>query len=201
MGIALLLFIAANVAAVLSAPVLAQGLPADCSKATVPAQPLEISILGSRFAPKAVKLRSAGAMTSGDEQFDTYHLTFRNDDDIFAPLEAEVAVIVRKGQSLDGKVFRKLPVKEASKQPSPTSTGGLPEVQGWSVKNRDAKTDQSHVSYIASLRLEFGKRQGDSIGGKIYLCVPKGQTTLFDKTPSPAESSAVGTFTAKIDKN
>jgi len=201
MRIALPIFIAAGIATIFSAPVPGQGLPADCSKATVPAQPLEISILGTKFAPRSIKLRSAGAMTSGDDQFDTYHLTFRNDDDIFAPLEAEVAVIVRKGQSLDGKVFRKLPVKETSKQPSPSATGGLPEVQGWSVKNRDAKTDQSHVTYIASLRLEFGKRQGDSIGGKIYLCVPKGQTTIFDKTPSPAESSAVGTFTAKIDKN
>ena len=192
--------IAASIATVFSAPVLAQALPGDCSKATVPAQPLEISILGTKFAPKSVKLRFAGAMTSGDDQYDAYHLTFRNDDDIFAPLEAEVAVIVRKGQSVDGKTFRKLPVKESSKQPSP-NPGGQPEVQGWSVKNRDAKTDQSHVTYIASLRLEFGKRQGDSIGGKIYLCVPKGQTTIFDKTPSPAESSAVGTFTAKIDKN
>ena len=191
------LAIAAGVIA--SGPVLAQALPADCSKATVPAQPVEISILGTKFAPKSIKLRSAGGMKTGDDEFDTYHLTFRNEDDIFAPLEAEVAILVRKGQSLDGKVFRKLPVKETSKQPSPTS--GVPEVQGWSVKNRGAKTDQSHVTYIASLRLELGKRQGDTIGGKIYLCVPKGQTTLFDKTPSPAESSAVGTFTAKIDKN
>jgi hypothetical protein len=194
------LAMAASFATIHSAPALAQALPADCSKATVPAQPLEISILGTKFAPKSIKLRSAGAMTSGDDQYDSYHLTFRNADDIFAPLEAEVAVIVRKGQSLDGKVFRQLPIKEISKQPSP-NPGGQPEVQGWSVKNRDAKKDQSHVTYIASLRLEFGKRQGDSIDGKIYLCVPKGQTTIFDKTPSPAESSAVGTFTAKIDKN
>lgn len=191
------LVIAAGIVA--SGPVLAQALPADCSKATVPAQPLEVSILGTKFTPKSIKLRSAGGMKTGDDEFDTYHLTFRNEDDIFAPLEAEVAILVRKGQSLDGKVFRKLPVKETSRQPSPTS--GVPEVQGWSVKNREAKTDQSHVTYIASLRLELGKRQGETIGGKIYLCVPKGQTTIFDKTPSPAESSAVGTFTAKIDKN
>lgn len=180
------------------ATVLSQTLPADCSKATVPAKPVEISILGTKFTPKSVKLRDAGGMTYGDDSFDSYYLTFRNDDDIFAPLEAEFAVIVRKGQRLDGKVFRKLPTKDTDKQPSPTS--GLPEVQGWSVKNRDAKTDQSHVSSIASLRIEFGQRQGDKIPGKVYLCVPKGQTTMFDKTPSPADSYAIGTFQATIQK-
>ena len=178
-----------------------QTLPADCSKASVPAQPVEISILGTKFSPKSIKLRSSGAMSAGDEHFDSYQLTFLNEDDMFAPLEADFAVIVRKGQSLDGKVFRKLPTKETSKQPSPSPTGGLPEVQGWSVKDRKAQADQSHVTSIASLRIEFGKRQGDTMPGKIYLCVPKGQTTIFDKTPSKEDSFAVGTFTATISKN
>jgi hypothetical protein len=121
----------------------------------------------------------------------------RNEDDLFAPMEATVTVIVRKGQRIDGKTFRKLPTKSIDKQPSATS--GLPEVQGWSMKNKNAKTDLSHVSYLGSLRLEFGQRQGNSIGGKIYLCVPKGQTTMFDKTPSRDDGFAVGTFQAKIE--
>ena len=177
---------------------LSQALPADCSAAAVPSQPVEISILGARFAPKSIKLRSAGGITSGDEKFDTYYLTLRNEDDLFAPLEAEVAVIVRAGQRLDGKTFRKLPTKDTAKQPSPTQ--GLPEVQGWSFKNRKAQTDLSHVSYIGSLRLEFGQRKGNTIGGKIYLCVAKGQKTIFDKTPSKEDSSAIGTFEATIEK-
>jgi hypothetical protein len=176
---------------------MAQALPADCSKAAVPAQPVAVSVGGTKFAPKSLKLVSAGGMSSGDEHFDTYRLTFRNEDDLFAPLEADVTVLVRKGQRVDGKVFRRLPTKETSKQPSPTS--GLPEVQGWSMKNRQAKIDFSHVSYVASLRLEFGQRQGNLIGGKIYLCVPKGQTTMFDKTPSKEDSAAVGSFQATIE--
>ena len=188
---------AAFLAALAPGAVMAQALPADCSAAAVPAKPLAISIGGTQFEPKSVRLVSAGGISTGDEKFDTYRLTFRNEDDLFAPLEADVTVLVRKGQRVDGKVFRKLPTKETSKQPSPTS--GLPEVQGWSMKNREGKADFSHVSYVASLRLEFGQRKGNEIGGKIYLCVPKGQKSMFDKNPSKDDSSAVGTFQAKIE--
>jgi hypothetical protein len=55
------------------------------------------------------------------------------------------------------------------------------------------------VSYLASLRLEFGQRQGNVVPGKIYLCVPKGQTTMFDSSPSKADSSVIGTFQAQIE--
>jgi len=175
----------------------AQALPADCSAATVPARSVELSIGGVKFAPKSIKLVAAGGMSLGEDKFDTYRLTFRNADDLFAPLEASVTVLVRAGQRIDGKVFRKLPVKETGKQPAPVQ--GIPEVQGWSMKNRDAKADFSHVSYLASLRLEFGQRQGNAITGKIHLCVPKGQTTMFDKTPSKEDSYAAGTFQATIE--
>jgi hypothetical protein len=184
-------------AVIFSGPGIAQTLPPDCSAAAVPAQPVAISIAGAQFAPKSTKLVSAGGMSMGDQQFDTYRLTLRSEDSLFAPLEGQVTVLVRKGQRVDGKVFRKLPTKSTDKQPSPVS--GLPEVQGWSLKNGPAKTDFSHVSYVASLRLEFGQRQGGTIAGKIYLCVPKGQSTMFDSTPSKADSSAIGTFQAQIE--
>lgn len=175
-----------------------QALPADCSKAAVPAQPVEVSIAGTKFKPKAIKLRQEGGMTYGEKPYDTYRLALRSEDDLSPPLEAEFVVLVRKGEPLDGRTFRKLAIKDTEKQPAPTP--GLPEVQGWSLKNREGRVDFSHVSYLASLRIEFAKRQGDTIGGKVYLCVPKGQKTLFDKTPSKEDSSAAGTFTAKIEK-
>ncbi len=175
----------------------AQTLPADCSAAAVPAQPVAVSIGSHKFAPKVVKLRNAGGMTYGDEPFDTYRLEFKSEDDFSPPLEADVTVLVRKGQRLDGKVFRKLPVKETDKQPAPTK--GLPEIQGWSLKDRPARNDLSHASYIGSLRLEFGQRKGNMIDGKIYLCVAKGQKTIFDPTPSKEDSSAIGTFQALIE--
>jgi hypothetical protein len=185
-------------ALILPATAFPQALPADCSSAKVPANPVAVSIAGTKFTPKVVKLRDAGGMTYGDEAFDTYRLALRSEDELSPPLEAEFVVLVKKGQAIDGRTFRKLAVKDTDKQPAPTK--GLPEVQGWSLKNRPGRTDFSHVSYLASLRIEFDKRQGNTIGGKIYLCVPKGQKTIFDDKPSAEDSSAIGSFQATIEK-
>jgi len=177
----------------------AQQLPADCSKAAAPKQPLEASVLGTKFTPKSVKLGRGNDITSGSEAFDGYRLTISSDvDDFSPPLETTISVIVKKGQSLDGKVFRKLAVKDIDKQPLATS--GLPEVQGWGMKNRPTGASFSHVEYLASMRLEFGKRQGNTISGTIYLCVAKGQTSMFEKTPTKEDSYAVGTFQARVDQ-
>jgi hypothetical protein len=188
-------------AVLLASPVLAvaQKLPADCSKAPAPRQPLEISAGGTKFAPKSVKLARAGDMTSGDEQFEMFRVTFESEQAFNPPLEAGVTVLVRKGQALDGKVFRQLAIKDTGKQPAPSP--GTPEVQGWSFKNRPAEFDSNHALHMASLRLEFGKRQGDTMPGNITLCVPKGQKTVFDKTPSKEDSYAIGAFQARVAKN
>lgn len=187
-------------AVLLASPVLAlaQKLPADCSKAPAPKQPLEISAGGTKFTPKSVKLTRAGDMKSGDEEFEMFRVTFDSEQAFNPPLEAGVTVLVRKGQALEGKVFRNLPVKDASRQPAPSP--GTPEVQGWSFKNRPAEFDSNHALHVGSLRLEFGKRQGDTIPGNITLCVPKGQKTMFDKTPSKEDSYAIGTFQARVAK-
>ena len=193
------LIVAAAVLAVLPFAGFAQQLPADCSKAAAPKQPVEVSVFGAKFTPKSVRLRLAGGMKSGDEQFDTYSLTFSSDENDFSPpLVADLAVLVKKGQRVDGKVYRKLSVKDIDKQP--LATEGVPEVQGWSMKNRPTGTSFSHVEYLASMRLEFGKREGNTISGTIYLCVAKGQTSMFEKTPTKEDSYAVGTFQARIDQ-
>jgi len=190
-------------AAVLAATPIAgigQQLPADCSKAAAPKQPLEVSVLGVKFTPKSVKLRRGNDITSGDESFDGYRLTISSEvDDFSPPLEADIAVLTKKGQLADGKTYRKLAVKEIGKQPKVTD--GLPEVQGWSMKNRPGKISFSHVEYLASMRLEFGKREGNVIAGTIYLCVAKGQTSMFERTPTKEDSYAVGTFRAQIVQN
>lgn len=191
--------IAAAVLAAMPLAGIAQQLPADCSKAAPPKQPLQVSVLGTKFAPKSVRLRRGNDITSGSEAFDGYRLTISSDmDDFSPPLEADIAVLVKKGQRVDGKVFRKLAVKDIDKQPK--ATEGLPEVQGWSMKNRPEKVSFSHVEYLASMRLEFGKREGDTITGAIYLCVAKSQTSMFEKNPTKEDSYAVGTFQARIEK-
>jgi len=179
---------------------IAQALPADCSKAAAPKQPLEVSVLGTKFTPKSVKLRRGNDIKSGDEAFDGYRLAISSDTDDFSPpLEADIAVLTRKGQLVDGKSYRKLAVKDIDKQPK--ASDGLPEVQGWSMKNRPGKVSFSHVEYLASMRLEFGKREGNTIPGAIYLCVAKGQTSMFERTPTTEDSYVVGTFRALIVQN
>src|SRR6185295_16571324 len=83
----------------------AQQLPADCSKAAAPKQPLEVSVLGAKFTPKSVRLRRGNDITQGSEAFDGYRLTIGSDvDDFSPPLEADINMLVKKGQRVDGKV-------------------------------------------------------------------------------------------------
>ena len=182
----------------------AQQLPADCSKAAAPKQPLEVSVIGVKFTPKSVRLRRGNDVTLGEgksaEAFDGYRLTISSDvDDHSPPLETDIEVVTKKGQRVDGRVYRQLAVKDNDKQPK--ATQGLPEVQGWGMKNRPANVSFSHVEYLASMRLEFGKREGNTISGTIYLCVPKGQKSVFEKSPKKEDSYAVGTFKATIVQN
>lgn len=174
----------------------AQPLPPDCSTVPAPKQPVEVSVGGTRLAPKSMKLIPVGTITFGDEKFDSYRLSLRSVDSISAPLEAEVTVVVPKGQRVDGRVFRRIPTREIGKQP--LATAGMPEVQGWSLRNRPANANLNHVRYVASLRLEFGQRQGATIPGNIYLCVARGQKSTFDKAPTQEDGIVAGTFEARI---
>ncbi len=148
-----------------------------------------------KFTPKVVRMEHYEDI--GGDQTDTYKMWFRSTDAMLSPLEAEVAVIVRKGQRIDGKIFRQSPV-EVSKPPTPIN--GKPEIQNWAFKNRPADLYQSLVSgYIGSLRLEFGQRKGNVVSGSICLCLAKGQTTVFNSTPAKADSFVIGTFQAQIE--
>ena len=132
------LFTVAAFLSILSGAGIAQKLPDDCSKAAAPKQPLEVSVGGVKFTPKSVTLFDTGGMKVGDDEFDSYRLSLRSEDDLFAPLEANVTVIVRKGDRLEGRMFRKLPTKDTSRQPVVPKTDEV-EVQGWQFKNQRAK--------------------------------------------------------------
>ncbi len=188
--------LAVMIAFAAASPSGAQTAPADCSVAAIPARPVMVSLAGTQFEPKSIKLQRSGGMKS-DKEYDTYSLAFRSVDDIFAPLESSVTFLVPKGRQPGGRTFRRLPTKETGKQP--LAEPGVPEIQGWSLKQREPAIDLNHVLYIGSLRLELGRRQGKTIAGKIYLCVAAGQTTLFDKTPTKEPSFVVGSFTAQLD--
>ena len=192
--------ISAALAAALPALAAAQKLPDDCSAAAAPKQPVEVSILGAKFVPKAVVLRSTGYVKTENEQFDSYRLELLSEDSLSAPLEVGVKVMVPKGAKIEGRTFRLLATKDRSKQPMASKGGSELEVQAWALKNRPAKVESDFTGHLASLRLEFGARKGDTIPGNIHLCVAKGQTTMFDKTPTKEESYAAGSFEARIEK-
>lgn len=192
------LLLIATLTMISSASATARSLPDDCSTAAAPEQPVEVSVLGTGFTPTSVTVHSAGYVKTGGEEFDSYRLALRSEDSTMSPLEAEVTFIVLKRASIEGRVFRRLATKDFSKQPSASKNQSESEVQGWVFHNRPARADSSHVGHLASLRLEFGQRSGDTIPGNIYLCVAKGQTTIFNKTPTKKESFAVGAFDAQV---
>ena len=180
--------------AVLAGAVHAQQ-PADCSTGPIPDRPLEITIGAEKLpTPPLIRMRQISTITSGDQAYDQYDVTVA-DKDMFGNTELTFSVIVPKGQQPDGRTFRKLPTHEISKQPGPQ---GMPEVQSWSVKDKARKIDASHVSFTASLRVEFGKRSGGVLPGRVYLCAPGGQKARVFRDVLAAPITMVGRFEAKL---
>src|SRR5581483_539068 len=132
----------------LALPVSAFGQqPANCSAESIPDKPLEYRVgAQNAAAPPLVRVRKIAEIKSGAKVYDQYLFSLA-DKDMFAETETEFSVIVPKGQRLDGKTFRKLPTADTSAQPGPEQ--GLPEVQGWKVKDKPRKLDLSHVGYVA----------------------------------------------------
>ncbi len=149
---------------------------------------------GVPFKPQVVKLSLNGSITEDGVKFETYELVFRSEKDIFARLSASVAVAVPGGKLPDGRTFRKLANTPTDRQPSVSE--GLPEVQGWSIEDRESGFRRTSVfSEQGKLQVTFGKRQGKSIKGKISLIVPPGP----DDKPNSKPSTLEGDFTAVIE--
>jgi hypothetical protein len=74
----------------------------------------------------------------------------------------------------------------------------MPEVQSWSVKDQSRKLNVSHVSFTASLRVEFGKRSGGVLPGRVHLCAPGGQKARVFKDVLADPITMVGRFEARL---
>ena len=169
--------------------------PSDCSKGPIPDRALELSVGTEKLpVPPITSLRNVGEIT-GDKAYDQYAVSFQ-DKDMSAATEVRFTVLVPKGQRPDGKTFRKLPTLETKSQPAAES--GLPEVQSWAVKVEARDLDISHVGFVGSLRVEFGQRRGDLLPGKVYLCIPGGQTDKLFGTKLAEPVTLSGRFEAKI---
>lgn len=170
--------------------------PSNCSTGPIPDRALELSV-GSEKLPALpiTSMRKISEMTSGNKVYDQYQISVQ-DKDMFANTIVQFSVIVPKGQQPDGKTFRKLPTANTEAQPGPQQ--GLPEVQSWAVKDKARNLSASHVGFVASLRVEFGKRHGDVLPGRVYLCIPGGQTEKMFGTKLADPVTLVGRFEAKI---
>ena len=167
----------------------------DCSKGPIPDQALELSVGSEKLpVPPISSLRKTSEIT-GEKVYDQYALSVQ-DKDMFATTEVRFTVLVPKGQRPDGKTFRKLPTLETKAQPAAES--GLPEVQSWAVKIEARELDISSVGFVGSLRVEFGQRRGDLLPGKVYLCIPGGQTDKLFGTKLADPVTLIGSFEAKI---
>jgi hypothetical protein len=138
--------------------------------------------------------RAAEIKEENGPHIETYALEFKSEDDLLARVGARVTIAVRKGELPDGRTFRKLANVDIERQPSVSE--GLPEVQGWSMEDRERGFRRSHVfSEQGSVTLVFGKRQGKSLPGSIKLVVPPGK----DDKPGTKRSFLEGDFVAVVD--
>ena len=170
--------------------------PSDCSKGPIPDKALELSVGADKLpTPALVGMRKISEMKSDGKSYEQFEVSVQ-DKDMFADTEASFSVIVPKGQQPDGKTFRKLPTADTKAQPSVEP--GLPEVQSWKVEDKAHKLDASHVGLVASLRVEFDKRRGDVLPGRVYLCAPGGQTEKMFGTKLADPVTLVGRFEARI---
>lgn len=155
---------------------------ADCSVGAIPDTPVKGTVNGVPFVPQEAWVSfTADGMSMNEAHFDRYQLSIQTDS-IFNALS--VSMLVPKGKTLAGRVFRVLPTDSISGQPA--AAQGLPEVQGWDLELEAAGVDTSFTSDIASIRVEWGAKSGDTVSGKIHFCVPS------------ANADIAGTFKAKM---
>ena len=159
--------------------------PADCSAGPIPDRPLELSFGADRIsALPAIKLTRIGSELSGGKPVSDQYQVSVEDKEMFSDVEATFSVKVPAGQRVDGKTFRT------------QSAGDLKQIL-WGIK-RKPSLSVSFVGFVASARVEFGKRKGDILPGRVYLCVPGGQIEKMFGTKLPDPITLVGRFEAKI---
>ena len=190
--------IAAGIALVMAAAVTATttvaagpaGWVKDASRAPFPNQPARGTVLGKPFLVKAVRLARSGSMTMGEAKMDTYSLDLRTNDSLFPDAEASVSFLVKQGQKPDGKTCVRLPhppykfggslsaqfatLKPVELVPGMSPGTRIPLIQGLNMtakgQDTDEKLSDTDDGAAPTLRLQFGKRTGNVLPGKIYFC-------------------------------
>jgi hypothetical protein len=195
------------IAAAAGATAAPAGWVKDASRAPFPNQPARGMIAGKPFLVKAAQLARSGSMTMGDAKMDTYSLDLRTNDSIFPDAEASVVFLVKQGQKPDGKTFVRLPhpphkfggdlsaqfaaFKPVELVPGMPPGTRVPLIQGLNMSAKGEDTDEklsdSDDGAAPTLRLQFGKRAGNVLPGKIYFCWNDAK-----------KSHVAGTFEARV---
>jgi len=174
----------------------------DCSAEPAPDGPLVLRIDDESIPLTVARMRSQQEMTIGEEpdqeSFEVFNFSLRDDESIFPAHEVSVSVMVTKGEKLDGKSFRRLPIDDMQKQPTPVKSEGtwMPEIQSVEVASEPDGIEYEH-GVLSSVRVDVGERKGDALPVKLRLCIAPGQT---DSTflPEPTRAIVVeGAFEAK----
>ncbi len=171
----------------------------DCSTKAGSDKAVSLSVDGKAQPLPVAEFAKQQEMSMDEESFEVFRVNLRDVEGLFSPVEVEVSVAVKSGEAVDGKTFRQLAVDDMKLQPSPVKSEGawLPEVQSVEVRSDPGGFDYEH-GVLASMRLEFGKRDARGLPGRIHLCVAGGQKDEVFQLEPTHTIVVEGTFVAKI---
>ena len=146
--------------------------PADCSKAAIPATAANGKLGGADFAPSDIHFQAVQQVGINGVTYDANTLYLNGTDASGGQMSLSVSTISPQGKPIDGRTFRTVP-GDIGVQPE--AGPGAPETQGWSLEYEAKNIDANSIDdKKASLRLEFGKRKGAMLPGKITFCASGG---------------------------
>jgi opacity protein-like surface antigen len=164
------LFASALVVAMAISSASAADLPADCSQAAIPDQPVKGKIGDKDFTPDTVTFSTINHPGIGGATYDAFDVYMRGKDQTGGDLLLVINTIVPENALPDGQTFLLLPTSDATKQP--TVGPGAAGIQGWMVEDDAAGLNVDSSTGTASLNLQFGTRANDTLTGKVYFCAP-----------------------------
>ncbi len=149
------------------------------------------SLGGTPFKPTEIRMCKADEITSeAGVTVDLYRLDFWGMEGTAIRQIADITIAVPKGNLPDGRTFRSSENTETEKQPA--AAKGVPEVQNWSLVDRN--TGFTNPDRPANIKLELGKRKDETISGKINLSLTPGPNDEEGMKPS----TLTGDFKADI---
>ena len=148
----------------------AADLPACCSTAAIPNQPVKGKIGDKDFTPDSVTFSTINHPGIGGATYDAFDVYMRGKDQAGEDLLVVINTVVPENALPDGQTFTLLPTNDATKQP--TVGPGAAGIQGWLVEDDAAGLNVDSTTQTASLNLQFGKRANDTLAGKVYFCAP-----------------------------